>query len=69
MVQAKKLCSQNMKLLFFLPLLFTLALASEETVKIDQEIVINALKKLEGTKITLPKELADELQLAAEDGG
>lgn len=54
-----------MRLLFLLPLLFTLTLASE--VQVGPEVIINALKKLEGTKINLPEELVEKLNLANEN--
>lgn len=56
-----------MKSLLFFPLLIVFALASEGTIEIDHNVLIDALKKFEGTKITLPKELVDELHLIAED--
>uniref|UniRef100_V5GXJ9 Uncharacterized protein n=1 Tax=Anoplophora glabripennis TaxID=217634 RepID=V5GXJ9_ANOGL len=56
-----------MRLLLFLSLLFALALANQEVVQVDQEVIISALKQFEGTKFALPKDLVEKLNSKVEN--
>ncbi|XP_018579808.1 uncharacterized protein LOC108917603 [Anoplophora glabripennis] len=57
----------KMMLLLFLSLLFALALANQEVVQVDQEVIISALKQFEGTKFVLPKDLVEKLNSKVEN--